>query len=111
VDVRAVSVRPAVVLSILPQDLDIVLQRLDPLPAEQQYDLIVATNIFVYYDVFHQALGLVNVAKMLRPGGFLLSNNALPNRLVPSLRPAGSNRAIYTDRPDDGDQIVWYQRR
>ena len=111
VDVRAVAVRPSVVLSIAPQDLDIVLQRLDPLPASQQYDLIIATNIFVYYDAFEQALGLTNVAKMLRPGGFLLSNNALPDRLVPSIKPAGSTRAIYTDRPDDGDQILWYQRR
>ena len=110
-DVRAVSVRPAVVLSIVPQDLDIVLQRLDPLPAEQQYDLMVATNIFVYYGVFEQALGLVNAARMLRPGGFLLSNNALPERLVASVKPAGSSRAIYTDRPEDRDQIVWYQRR
>jgi hypothetical protein len=111
IDVRAVSVRPAVVLSIVPQDLDIVLQRLDPLPAEQQYDLMVATNIFVYYGVFEQALGLVNAARMLRPGGFLLSNNALPERLVASVKPAGSSSAIYTERPEDRDHIVWYQRR
>ena len=111
VDVRAVAVRPSVVLLIAPQDLDIVLQRLDPLPPLQQYDLIIATNIFVYYDAFEQALGLTNAARMLRPGGFLLSNNALPDRLVPSITPAGSTRAIYTDRQDDGDQILWYQRR
>ena len=111
VDVRAIAVRPSVVLSIAPQDLDIVLQRLDPLAPLQQYDLIIATNIFVYYDAFEQALGLTNVASMLRRGGFLLSNNALPDRLVPSIKPAGSTRTIYTDRPDDGDQILWYQRR
>ena len=110
-DVRAVRVRPAVVLSIVPLDLDIVLQRFEPPPGGQSYDLIVATNIFVYYDVFEQALGLVNAAKMLRPGGFLLSNNALPDRLVASIKPAGSTSAVYTNRPDDNDVVVWYQRQ
>jgi len=111
VETRAVRVRPGVVLSIVPQDLNIVLQRLEPLQDGQQFDLIVATNIFVYYDVFEQALGLMNAASMLRPGGFLLSNNALPERLVASIKPAGSTTVIYTDRPDDSDHLVWYQRR
>jgi len=86
-------------------------RRLDLLQDGQQFDLIVATNIFVYYDVFEQALGLMNAASMLRPGRFLLSNNALPQRLVASINPAGSTTVIYTDRPDDSDHLVWYQRR
>jgi SAM-dependent methyltransferase len=111
VEARAVRVRPDVVLSIVPQDLNIVLQRLEPLPDDEQFDLIVATNIFVYYDAFEQALGLMNAASMLRPGGFLISNNAVPGRLVASVKPAGSNTVIYTDRPGNSDQFVWYQRQ
>ena len=38
---------------------------------------MVATNVFVYYDVLDQALAMANVRAMLKPGGFLLSNNAL----------------------------------
>ena len=77
VRVRAVEVRPDVVLSIVPQDVNIVLQRLEPLTIDERFDLIVATNVLSYYDVFEQSLALVNVAKMLRPGGLLLSNNAV----------------------------------
>ncbi|MCI0391227.1 MAG: class I SAM-dependent methyltransferase [Acidobacteria bacterium] len=40
-------------------------------------DLIIATTILVYYDVFEQSLALANIESALRPGGFLLSNNAL----------------------------------
>jgi hypothetical protein len=110
VQTRAVRVRPGVVLSIVPQDLNIVLQRIEPALERQPFDLIVATNIFVYYDAFEQSLGLLNVAAMLRPGGFLLSNNALPERVVPTMTPAGATTVIYTDRPDDRDEIVWYRR-
>ncbi len=111
VEARAVRVRPDIVRAIIPQDLNIVLQRLDGLRDHERFDLVVATNIFVYYDVFEQALGLHNVAAMLRPGGVLLSNSALPERLVPSMAPAGSVAVRYTNRTDDGDRIVWYQRR
>ena len=108
VDVRAVQVRSDVARSVVPRDLDIVLQHLRPSP---QFDLIVATNIFVYYASFEQALALVNAAQMLRPGGILLSNNALPERLVPAMKSIGSTPAIYSDRQDDRDLIVWYQRQ
>ena len=107
--VRAVRVRPAIVLSIVPRDLNIVVQHLDA--PEPRYDLIIATNIFLYYGPFEQALALVNVAKMLRPGGVLLSNNALPERLVPWMKSIGSTRVVYSDRADDGDRIVWYRRQ
>ena len=78
VRVRAVSVRPSIVLTIAPEDLNIVLQRRERLRDEERFDLVIATNIFVYYDAFEQSLALANVATMLRPGGILLSNNVLP---------------------------------
>jgi hypothetical protein len=110
-DMRAVRVRPDIVMSIDPRDLNVVLERLAPLPADERFDLIVATNVFVYYDVFEQSLALANVASMLRPGGFLLSNNALPELPAIPMHSAGSTTAIYSDRPDDRDYVVWYRRQ
>ena len=57
-----------------PVDLNIVLERMN-LPAAERFDLIVATNIFVYYDRFEQTLALQNVSTLLKPGGILLSND------------------------------------
>lgn len=52
VRMRAVRVRPAVVTAIVPHDLNIVLERLQPLADGERFDLIIATNILVYYDGF-----------------------------------------------------------
>jgi SAM-dependent methyltransferase len=110
VQVRAVRIRPSVVLAIGPEDLNIVLQRREPLRVEDRFDLVIATNVLVYYDVFEQSLALVNVAKMLRPGGILLSNNALPDWPAAPAHRAGSTAVVYSDRADDRDLIVWYIR-
>jgi chemotaxis methyl-accepting protein methylase len=67
-------VRPEVTLSITPRDLNIVLERLGPLAKDDLFDLIVATNVLVYYDAFEQALALANISAMLRPGGVFLTN-------------------------------------
>jgi hypothetical protein len=109
--VRAVTIRPAVVASITSEDLNIVLQRPEGLRAAEQFDLVVATNILVYYDVFEQSLALANVSRMLRPGGFLLSNNALLELDATPMHAAGYHTSVYSGRPDDGDHIVWYQRK
>ena len=78
--------------------------------SDRRFDLVIATNIFVYYDVLDQALALANVEAMLKPGGFLLSNNALLE--LPASRHAvvGYLTVQYSDRQDDGDHIVWYRR-
>lgn len=107
--VRALKIRPAAVSSISSEDLNIVLQRLE-LPAGQRFDLIIATNILVYYGVFEQSLALANIESMLRPGGFLLSNNALLELPVIRMRSVDYQTAVYSDRANDGDHIVWYQR-
>lgn len=109
IKIRAVRVRPNIVLHLMPVDLNIVLQRLE-LPAAEQFDLIIATNIFVYYDVFEQSLAMSNVARMLRPGGYLLSNNALLELPFSKIHSVGYLTVVYSDRPNDGDHIVWYQR-
>ena len=105
--IRAVRVRPDVVLSVMPRDLDIVLERLDPLAEDQRFDLVVATNVFVYYDRFEQALAMTNVARMLRPGGSLLSNAAV-SPVAPLAHAVGHEKVVYSDR--QFDHVFWYQR-
>jgi SAM-dependent methyltransferase len=108
VQVRAVRFPPTVVLRVTPADLNVVYQRL-PLPAGQGFDLVIATNILVYYDVFEQELALANVERMLAPGGFLLSNDILLELPGARLHGVGYHATPYSDRPNDGDQIFWYR--
>ncbi len=111
---RGVEVRPDVMGAIEARDLNIVLQRLAPLPADELFDLVVATDILVYYDVFEQSLALANVAAMLRPGGVFVANTtvaALPG--VP-LALAGQTRVGFMPVPGRGevhDILAWYRRR
>ena len=107
--IRAVRIRPNVVARVTAMDTNIVLQRSE-LPPAEQFDLIIATNILVYYDIFEQSLAMKNIERMLRPGGFMLSNNALLELPFSHVRSAGYTTVVYSDRPDDGDHIVWYQR-
>jgi len=111
VAVRAVTVRPPVVLSISTRDLNIVLQRVEPLAPP--FDLIVATNILLYYDVFEQSLAVTNIAKMLRPGGLFLTNDRLFDLPSSPLRPAGATDVAYFEQPGasvKGDRLTWYRR-
>ena len=113
-ELRAVRVRRDLVQRVATSDLNIVTDRLDG----DGFDLIVATNVFVYYDVLDQALALANVASMLRPGGFFLTNTAMVDASAPTLRLTGSNDASYwRGRPSSdgapttfGDRLFWYQR-
>ena len=113
VEVRATAVRPDVVLSLDPQDLNVVLQRLEPASSDERFDLIIATDVLVYYDVFEQALALANIARMLRPGGVFLSNTVVFELPAIPLESIAYTDVIYM-RPieggERGDRIVWYQR-
>lgn len=109
VKLRAVRIRPNFAARIIPNDLNIVLQR-PVLTSAEQFDLIVATNIFIYYDHFEQSLALINVERMLRPGGFLLSNNLLLELPHSRVRSVDYLKVVYSDRPDDGENMIWYQR-
>ena len=111
VEVRAVRVRPEIVSSIDVRDLNVVLERLAPLADDERFDLIIATNILVYYGVFEQSLALANIASMLRPGGLLLSNNVLVELPTTPLHAIGHSSTTYSDRPDDSDDVVWYRRQ
>ena len=100
--------RPQVVERVSARDMNITAQVLTPSDAER-FDLIIGTNIFIYYDRLQQGLAMASVARMLRPGGLLLSNNALVE--VPSigLRSIGYSKTLYSNREEDGDLIIWYQ--
>ncbi|PYR74076.1 MAG: hypothetical protein DMF87_23875 [Acidobacteria bacterium] len=108
VDVRAVRIRPDVVQMITPRDLDIILQRPEPLPDSDRFDLVIATNILIYYDVFEQSLALANIARMLHSEGVLLTNNPLFELPAIPVHQIGETKAIYTD--GGSDWIAWYQR-
>ena len=108
VRIRALRIPSARVASIVPRDLNIVLERLEPLAADQRFDLIVATNILVYYDVFEQELALANIASMLRPGGLLLTNTPVPP-LSPMKLSDRYTTVSYSDRQTD--HLFWYERQ
>jgi SAM-dependent methyltransferase len=109
VRVRSVAVSPVVVSAITPKDLDIIVQR-DPLAPAERFDLIVATNVLVYYDAFEQALALANIASMLRPGGLLLTNYAVAPSAEMEALPQLTTR-VFFDRQGNGDSVFCYRRR
>jgi hypothetical protein len=74
---RAIAVNPGVVKRVTPVDMNIVFETV-PLPPDKQFDLVIGTNIFVYYDSLAQSLARANIGTMVKPGGFLLTNEALP---------------------------------
>jgi len=104
---RAIRLPPSVVRMVAPADLNIVTQTQE---AEGTYDMLIGTNIFVYYGVFDQGLALANSAHMLRSGGLLLSNDALAGAPGIPLRHLSDTDVPYSDRASDGDRIVCYQR-
>jgi hypothetical protein len=110
-EVRAVRVSAARMPGITPHDLNIVLQRLDGLADEERFDLIVATNLLVYYDVFERSLALVNVAHMLRAGGLFLANNSMPVIVPDSMEAMGSSDSVFSSQINDRDRIHWYRKR
>ena len=103
--VRAVRIPAAVVGRISATDLDIVTERADG----AAFDLIIATNVLVYYGALDHEIAAANMEAMLRPGGILLSNTALPEMEAIPLELMGSSASTYS-KGADGDQVLWYQR-
>jgi hypothetical protein len=108
-ETRAVRIRPDVVLMCKPMDLNIVLERID-LPPAERFDLVVGTNIFVYYSPWEQMLALENIGAMLKPGGFLLSNDRLPEVSRGSMSLAGLTEVPFDDH-GAREAVGWYQKR
>ncbi len=108
-ETRAVKIRPAVVSRIKPVDMNIVFQRLS-LPPDERFDLIIGTNIFLYYSAFEQSLARVNVAAMLKPGGYLLSNDRLQDTVPSGLEQVMVTEIPMTVPPVIIDKIYCYRR-
>jgi SAM-dependent methyltransferase len=108
-ETRAVRIRPDVVLACEPVDLNIVLERAT-LEAPDRFDLVVGTNIFVYYDAFEQTLALENAGAMLKPGGLLLTNDRLPEVPGGSMRQAGMTE-VRDANHSLVDAVGWYQKK
>ena len=105
VDRRAVRIRPEIVTVLDPQSLNIVSQHVEA-PAGQRFDLIVATNIFLYYNRFEQALALLNIESMLNAGGVVVSNDLVEDYSGLNLRTVGTVSVPYT--PSQADQVRIY---
>ena len=106
---RAVRARPSDVRRMSVLNVNIVTERLDG----EAFDLVIATNVFIYYDVLEQALAMSNVEAMLKPGAFLLANFSAPNLTSVTIRPVDTTTTLYTraGTPNENilDVIVWYK--
>jgi hypothetical protein len=106
---RAVSVRPDIVGRVTPLDVNVVYQRLN-WSADCAYDLVIGTNIFLYYGAFEQSLARANVSAMLRPGGFLISNDKLADTAPSELTDVLEVPIDMSEQPLIQDIVFFYRR-
>jgi SAM-dependent methyltransferase len=109
-ETRAVKIRPDVILSCKPVDLNIVFEQFGQ-SANQGFDLIIATNVFLYYGALEQALALQNISALLKPAGVFLTNDWLPRLPQIPLHSTGYTPVRYGESGDWGDNIFWWQRQ
>jgi len=106
---RALKIRPEIVRKVTALDMNVVYQRL-PLSSEQAFDLVIGTNIFVYYGEFEQMLARANMAAMLKPGGYLLSNDKLADKVSFGLDGVLETPITSSVQPLVRDTMFCYQR-
>ena len=106
---RAVAIRPQFASRMKAYDANIVAQTLDYAPG-QGFELMIATNVLVYYDRFQQALAMANIARMLNRGGIFLANNVLPSQHTSDLEYLGRRTTTFTPDGAYGDDVVVYRR-
>jgi len=107
---RAVKIRPEIVRRVRPMDINIIFQH-PALPPQEGFDLIIGTNIFVYFGEFEQSLARLNMALMLNPGGFVLSNDKLAGSAADGLSDSLQTVQILARDPDRIDYIFTYEHR
>jgi len=107
---RGVTMSPEIVRMIRPLQASIVSDRID-LPERERFDLVLATNVLLYYDTFEQALALDAIASMLRPGGVLLTNDAVLEIPEIPVRSQGYVSVAFSNRQGDGERVVFYVRK
>jgi hypothetical protein len=109
VTLRAVAIDSRYAARLEAVNLNIVAQTLDPAP-QAGFDLVVATNVLVYYDRFPQALAMASLAHLMNPGGVLLANTVLPAQHPPELEYLGRRSVSYSSNGAYGDDVVVYRR-
>ena len=92
---------------IRPLEASIVSDRID-LPERERFDLVLATNVLLYYDTFEQTLALDAIAAMLRPGGVLLTNDAVLEVPEIPIRSQGYVSVAFSKRQGDGERRIFY---
>jgi len=103
-ELREIEVRPQVADRVTPVDFNVVTEKWTGPP----FDLVIATNVFVYYDRLDQALAFAGIEAMLRPGGFFLTNNAIVELPVSHLRSVGFMTVQHS--VEKLDHVFWYRR-
>jgi hypothetical protein len=107
---RGVTVAAEIVRMIRPLEASIVSDRID-LPEGERFALVVATNVLLYYDTFEQTLALDAIAAMLRPGGVLLTNDAVLEVPEVPMRSQGYVTVAFSNRQGDGERMVFYVKK
>ena len=107
---RAVKIRPEIVRRVTPLDVNIIFQCPVFGPGEG-FDLIIGTNIFIYFGEFEQSLSRVNMGLLLNPGGFILSNDKLAGVPGDNLSDSLQTTQIVARNPDRTDYMFTYSRR
>ncbi len=115
-DLIGKPVKPQFATRILAEELNLVAQTREA-SAGQGFDLVVATNVFGYYNVLEQAMAMTNIAQMLASagivlasGGIVLANNPLPTDKVQALEYLGVRHVSFTDN-GAGDDVLMFRRR
>src|SRR6185503_8393438 len=104
IQLRAIEVRPQVAARVTATDFNVVTEKWTGEP----FDLIIATNVLVYYDKVDQSLAFAAIEGMLRPGGFFLTNNAIVELPASRLRSAGVTTVPHST--EKVDHVFWYRR-
>jgi CheR methyltransferase, SAM binding domain len=103
-ELRGIEVRPQVAVRVQPIDFNVVTEKWTGPP----FDLVIATNVLVYYDKLDQLLAFASIEGMLRPGGFFLTNNAIVELPAARLRSVGVITVQHS--PQNIDHVFCYRR-
>ena len=111
VHIRAISIRPDIAAHITPVDMNVVFQRTRAADPGQKFDLIIGTNIFIYYGPFEQSLARANVSAMLNPGGLALSNDKLADQVPSQLEEAFTTVIQARTEPLIIERVYCYRKK
>jgi len=104
VELRGLAIRPQVAANVTPVNFNIVTDKWNGQP----FDLVIATNVLVYYDPLDQALAFEGIEAMLRQGGFFITNNVVVELPASRLRAIGVIAVQHS--AERIDRVFWYRR-